>query len=454
MSTHVNGCHVDGDRKSCGLPHHAPVASRPVTTAKPDADARVGSRFWRVLTAYSLSSLGTGLHVVAFPLLAVTYTDDPRVIAALAGVAGIPALLLALPVGNLVDRSHRGRLMVYSDLGCVVVVALLAAAVLADVGSLALLFAVAALLGVGELVFGTSLYALVPTIVPRPQLLRANSHLAVGREIGAGGVGPALAGVLFSAAPALPFAINALSFLGSAAAVGSFAVGQDTRPVAPAPSEESPPEKEPREERPTRKARLGAYLAEITAGARFAAHHRGARTTLLLSAGAGLFGWMPEGIIVLFAKQDLDATDAQFGLLMAVTAAGAVLGGLLAPRLAGRLGLTGLIVWTYAGYGVLLLPIAFIDSIWVVMVLFFAQGLPLIASGAAVRSVQQAAVPDHLRGRFAVLNRLVNALTMPVGLTAGGFLGAWLGLDVVWIIAGAGFLGALVLSLPGLRALG
>lgn len=435
------------------LPHDAPVASQPVTTAKPDADARVGSRFWRVLTAYSLSSLGTGLHGVAFPLLAVTYTDDPRVIAALAGVAGIPALLLALPVGNLVDRSHRGRLMVYSDLACVVVVALLAAAVLADVGSLALLFAVAVLLGVGELVFGTSLYALVPTIVPRPQLLRANSHLAVGREIGAGGVGPALAGVLFSAAPALPFAINALSFLGSAAAVGSFAVGQDTRP-APAPPKESPPEEEPPVEGPTTRARLVAYLAEITAGARFAARHRGVRTTLLLSAGAGLFGWMPEGIIVLFAKQDLAATDAQFGLLMAVTAAGAVLGGLLAPKLAGRLGLTGLIVWTYAGYGVLLLPIAFIDSIWVVMILFFAQGLPLIASGAAVRSVQQAAVPDHLRGRFAVLNRLVNALTMPVGLTAGGFLGAWLGLDAVWIIAGAGFLGALVLSLPGLRALG
>ncbi|MFC8799201.1 MFS transporter [Promicromonospora sp. NPDC057138] len=416
-----------------------------MTTAELDADGRLGTRFWRVLAAQSLSSLGTGLHLVAFPLLAATYTDDPRVIAALAGVAGIPALVLALPVGNLVDRSHRGRLMVYSDLGCMVVVALLAVAVLADVGSLWLLFVVAVLLGVGELVFGTSLYALVPTIVPRQRLLRANSHLAVGREIGAGGAGPALAGVLFGAAPALPFALNALSFLGSAVAVGSFAVGQDTRPAAPA----APPVGGA-----TRRARLAAYLTELTAGARFAAHHRPIRTTLLLSAGAGLFGWMPEGIIVLFAKHDLGATDAQFGLLMAVTAAGSVLGGLLAPRLAGRLGLTGLIVWTYVGYGVLLLPIAFIDSIWVVMVLFLVQGLPLIASGAAIRSVQQAAVPDHLMGRFAVLNRLVNALTMPAGLTAGGFLGAWLGLDAVWIIAGAGFLAAAAVCLPGLRALG
>jgi MFS family permease len=431
-------------RKSGVLRAPSPVASRPVTTAKSEADAGLGSRFWRVLTAKSLSSLGTGLHLVAFPLLAVTYTDDPRVVAALAGVAGIPALVLALPVGNLVDRSHRGRLMVYSDLGCMVVVGLLAAAVLADLGSLWLLFAVAVLLGVGELVFGASLYALVPTIVPRHQLLRANSHLAVGREIGAGGAGPALAGVLFGTAPALPFAINALSFLGSAAAVGSFAIGEDTRPAAPAA---------PRRKAPTARARLAAYLTELTAGARFAAHHRPTRTTLLLSAGAGLFGWMPEGIIVLFAK-DLGATDAQFGLLMAVTAAGSVLGGLLAPRLAGRLGVTGLIVWTYVGYGLLLLPIAFIDSIWVVMILFFAQGLPLIASGAAIRSVQQAAVPDHLMGRFAVLNRLVNALTMPAGLTAGGFLGAWLGLDAVWIIAGAGFLAAVAISLPGLRALG
>ncbi|PUB32447.1 transmembrane secretion effector [Promicromonospora sp. AC04] len=402
------------------------------------------SRFWRVLAAQSLSSVGTGLHLVALPLLATTYTHDPRVIAALATVAGVPALVLALPVGNLVDRTHRGRLMVYSDLACVLVVAALTAAVLVDVAGLWLLFTVAALLGVAELVFSTGLYALIPTIVPRGHLLRANSHLAVGREIGAGGIGPALAGVAFSAAPALPFAINAVSFAASAAAIGSFAIGHGTRPNTPAPDTDPPA---------TAKTRLSAYVGDLTAGVRFAARHRTIRTTLLLSAGAGLFGWMPEGILVLFAKQELGATDVQFGLLMAVTAAGTVLGGLVVPRLAHRTSMTRLVVSTYLIYGALLIPVALTDSILLVMALFFVQGLPLIASGAAVQSAQQALVPDHLLGRTAVLRHLINALTMPAGLTAGGFLGTWLSLDAVWIIAGTGFLIVVALCGPGLRNL-
>ncbi|MCF4121705.1 MFS transporter [Antribacter sp. KLBMP9083] len=413
-------------------------------TARDATRQGLGSRFWRVLAAQSLSSVGTGLHLVALPLLATTYTHDPRVIAALATVAGIPALVLALPVGNLVDRTHRGRLMAYSDLACVLIVGALTLAVLADVAELWLLFTVAALLGVAELIFSTGLYALIPTIVPREHLLRANSHLAVGREVGAGGIGPALAGLLFTAAPALPFAINAASFAASAAAIGSFALRRDTRPNAPVPHTERPA---------TGKARFAAYTADLTAGARFAARHRAIRTTLLLSAGAGLFGWMPEGILVLFARDELGASDVQFGLLMAVTAAGSVLGGLLAPLIAPRTSLAKLIVTTYLIYGALLLPVALTDSIWLVMAMFFAQGLPLIASSAAVQSAQQSLVPAHLLGRTAVLRRLINALTMPAGLTAGGFLGTWLSLDAVWLIAGAGFLTIVALSGPGLRNL-
>lgn len=422
------------------------------TTGSPETGTTregLGRQFWRVLAAQSLSGVGTGLHMVALPLLATTFTHDPRIIAALATVAGVPALVLALPVGNLVDRTHRGRLMVSSDLVCVLVTAALTTAILADVAGLWLLFTVAALLGVAELVFSTSLYALLPGIVPRGQLLRANSHLAVGREVGAGGIGPALAGMAFSAAPALPFAINAVSFAASAVAIGPLATGHDTRSTTPAPGTPAPGTEAPT----TTRTRLIAYLGDLTAGVRFAARHRTIRTTLLLSAGAGLFGWMPEGIIVLFAKQELGATDVQFGLLMAVTAAGTVLGGLLVPRLAHRVTLTKLVVSTYLIYGALLIPVALTDSIWVVMALFFVQGLPLIACGAAVQSVQQSLVPDHLLGRTAVLRRLINALTMPAGLTAGGFLGTWLGLGAVWIIAGTGFLTVVALSGPGLRSL-
>lgn len=57
-----------------------------------------------------------------------------------------------------------------------------------------------------ELIFGTSTFALLPTLVPEAELTRANSYLSVAGETGSGVFGPALRGL--AAAPFLRFAIN------------------------------------------------------------------------------------------------------------------------------------------------------------------------------------------------------------------------------------------------------
>lgn len=92
-------------------------------------------------------------------------------------------------------------------------------------------------------------------------------------------------------------------------------------------------------------------------------------------------------------------------------------------------------------------------SVWLALVIFFAQGLPLIVCNATISSVQQRAVPDVLLGRFAAVRRLVDGAVVPLGLAAGGFLSGWLGMRPVWAIAGVGFLAVLALNSGALRAL-
>lgn len=393
--------------------------------------------FTRVLVAQTASSLGNGLHAVAFPLLATTFTTDPLTIAALAVMSNAPAVFLAMPVGVWVDRSHRGRLMAASDALCAVLLLGLCLLLALGVLQLWMLFLVAGLVGVAELVFGTSLYALVPSIVGRNDLIRANSRLAVVTEAGAGGIGPALGGTLFGLSKALPFALNAVSYLVSSLAVASFAAKGDTRARS--------------DTQDTKRPRL---WSELGAGLSFARKNRAARTTILLSAGSGLFGWMPEGTLVLFATQELGASEWQFGLIMAITTVGAVIGGIITPRLTRRFGLTTMIAVTFVGYGVLLIPVAFADSVWLVATIFLLQGLPLVACSTAIGTAQQMLVPSELLGRFGALKRLVNAVVVPVGLSAGGLLGAALGLRWVWVIAGAGFVVMFLANIPALRNLG
>ncbi len=413
------------------------------------ASHRLGSAFGRLLTAQALTSVGSGLHLVALPLLAARETSDPRLIAALAVIASLPATVLALPIGSLVDRVDRRRLLIGSDAISFAALVLLTIIVVTDQVDLWMLFAVAGLLGVTSLIFGTSVYALLPSLVQRGQLLRANSRLAVAREAGAGGIGPALGGSLFSLSAAVPFAVNAASFLGSMAAVLLIrrdhpAVTRRTGTSKATPGCGGTGE---------RSMAVLRFWHDATAGGRLMLHDRALRSTVILGVASGFFGWMPEGTLVLFATDTLGASDIEFGLLMSVTAVGAIIGGLVAPRLQRALGSGPLLAWSLIAYGTLLIPVAFASSVWIVMVLFFLQGLPLIASAAAIQAAQQAIVPDELLGRFDAFRRLLNSLSTPLGLGLGGILASWIGLRGVWLVAGVGFVVVFFANWRGFQAL-
>jgi len=60
------------------------------------------------LWANAISSAGDGAYIAALPLLAITVTRDPRLIALVSAAAFMPWLVLSLPAGVFVDRYDRG----------------------------------------------------------------------------------------------------------------------------------------------------------------------------------------------------------------------------------------------------------------------------------------------------------------------------------------------------------
>lgn len=393
-------------------------------------------RFTRLLLAHGLSQLGVGFHLAAFPLLISALTSDPMVVAISALASTVPGIVLALPVGAWVDRAHRGRLMVGSDLVCAGV--LLSVTVLIATGQIQLwmLLVSGGLVGCAELVFGVSTYALLPSIVPGSDLTRANSLLSVAGQTGAGIVGPALGGLSYGAARLLPFAVNTVTYLASAATITSFVRRADTR-AAPVAGDRSGHNHRP----------------ELLAGVRYLRANRPIRALITLSASAGFFGWMPEATFVLFTRDRLGLGATGFGVLLGVTTCGAVIGGLLTGRVVGRLGTRRTLYLAYSMYGVLLVPVGLLGDPVIVGVFFFVQGLPMIACEATVRSLQQRVVPNDLLGRVGAINRFAHNTVTPLGLAVGGLLAGWLGLSAVWIIAGCGYLAAFVANLPAIRTL-
>ena len=155
----------------------------------------LGRNFARAMVASGFANLADGVLWVALPLLAVQLTRSPILIAGITVAARLP-WLLAPVAGAFADRLDRRQSMVRVNLVRFVLLGGLALAVAVDVATLPMLYAVAVLLGMGETLFDTSAQSLLPAVVERDQLTRANSRLFAVELVANTFIGPPLGGLL------------------------------------------------------------------------------------------------------------------------------------------------------------------------------------------------------------------------------------------------------------------
>lgn len=391
--------------------------------------------FRRLLAAAALSSFGDGVRLVAFPLIGASLTRDPRTIAALAAVGTLPSLVGALPVGEIVDRMHRARLMVVVDAARGLALGVLVLIIATGHLEVWHLLVLALLLGIGQLFFDISSSALAPTVVPATMLARFNGYLASTQQAGTGLIGPACAGLLYAVSQETPFAVDGATFLLSALIVSSLA----RREAKPRPERNAEQDSRP----------LRELTSNVREGIRWLLADRPLLAMVGLFAGWSLFGWIAEAVLVLYVKEDLHASNAAFGLLLSVCAAGAVLGGIAASRIVTRFGAAHVLTPCLVLYGLCLLPPAFLSSQTLVGIDFFVQGFPVVIFSVASVTIRQSVVPSAILGRITSIFYLAGAGLAPVGLLLGGVIGGWTGLRSTFLFGGLGVVAiALVLARP------
>ncbi len=169
--------------------------------------------------------------------------DDGMGIAEASGQLALIGLLQFLPLFILTpfsglaadrfDRRKLGRLTVLLQLACALVLAWFS---WTEEITIPILFSVAVVLGIARGFAGPALSALSPNLVPRAILPTAIALSSISWQVGMI-VGPALSGVLYRIAPALPYAGAAILFAISAIAltligkVPQPATRKDQRPI-------------------------------------------------------------------------------------------------------------------------------------------------------------------------------------------------------------------------------
>ena len=187
------------------------------TRAPRQLATRLSRDYWRLWWANTISSTGDGAFVAALPLLAVTITRDPRLVSVVTAATFLPWLLLSLPAGAVVDRYDRAALMWRAQAVQAAVVAVVAILIVAHRADIEVLAVGGLLLGSAEVIFSNAAQSVLPALVPPELLPKANGSQQVSLTVGESFLGPPVGSLLFAAAAALPFGLDAASFAGSAA---------------------------------------------------------------------------------------------------------------------------------------------------------------------------------------------------------------------------------------------
>jgi MFS family permease len=378
---------------------------------------RLSPHYWRLWWANAISSTGDGAFVAALPLLAVTISRDPRLVAVVTAAGYLPWMVLSLPAGALVDRYDRATLMWRAQAVQAAVVAAVAVLVIFRIANIAVLGLAGLLLGCAEVVFSNAAQAVLPDLVPPELLARANGSQQVSLTVGETFLGPPAGSLLFAVAAALPFGLDAVSFAGSAALLARLPRTSHAASRAPG---------QPRI----------AIRTQVAEGLRWLFRHRLLRVVAVLLGVFNFANQMGQAVLVLLATQVLHVGTRGYGLLLAVTAVGSVIGGLVSPAVTRRLAMLPSLVIAGAVDAAVFVGLGLAPDPAVAALMLAGQGLAVTMWNVVTVSLRQQVVPAHLLGRVNSVYRMLGWGLMPLGALAGGFVAHAAGLRAPYIVGG------------------
>jgi MFS family permease len=382
------------------------MSERAVTAPEEQADPPAPVRpLWRnsdyllLWSGQAVSTLGSGVSGLAYPLLVLALTGSPAQAGLVGAVFGLPYLLISLPAGAYVDRWDRKRVMIICD--TIRAINIGSVPVAAAFGHLTVgqLYVTAAVEGTAFVFFNVAEVAALPRVVDKSQIPDASSQNQAA-QAGTALISPPLGGFIFQTlGHTMPFLIDAVSY--TASVLSLFLIKTEFQL-----------------ERTAEQRRL---WVEIWEGVTWLWKQPLIRFMTFLTGGLNFAGNATFLILLILAKQR-GASPALIGIMFAITAAGGLIGAILAPRFQRRFGYAQVIIAT-VWIGALTVPLfAIAPNIYVLGALGAISFLVGPIYNAVQFSYRISLIPDELQGRVNSAARMVIFGTIPLGLSLAGIL--------------------------------
>lgn len=352
--------------------------------------------------------------MTAFPLLAVSLTDEPAAVAGVAAAAALPWIVTGLLAGSLADRRGARVLICVSDATRVIVLAGLLVAVTAGAATIALVAITAFLLGVGETIRDTASQTVIPRLVPIRLIERANGRLIAAEVTANEFVGPLVGASLFAVGAALPFAANSAVLSLAVLLVLSIPGSAFT-------------------------ARTGVSTmttSGVRVGVSWLLRHRLLRALAATGAGIAFADSAWFAIFVLFSRDRLDLGPVGFGALLATGAAGGLAGAVFADRAVRGHRHRAVLGWSMAVTAGLPPLLLVAERLWAAVVVVVLTSAAFGMLNVAATSLRHRLVPPGLIGRITASWRVLTQGGAALGAVTGGLLATGAGLSAPFMLSG------------------
>ena len=382
---------------------------------------KLGGSYWRLWWATAISNLGDGISGVAYPWVASAVTRSPLLIAIAGFASRLPWLIFTLHAGVLTDRFDRRKLIVAMDSARGVLTLIVGGIILLNRDSLPslndltsitdletnwplyiTLLVTAFLFGLAEVLRDNSAQTLMPSVVDKENLEKANGRMWSAESLTNSFIGPPLGSVIIGIAVFLPFFFDAVSFFVAVALIAT--ITGSFKPIHEQPREKI------------------NFKSEIKEGFVWLWSHTLLRPLAIILGCMNGVGTMVGAAYILFAQEVLHTSVFIFALLGTAGAIGWSTGGLLGPKISAKIG-SGPALWLALATGPIGALIIGTTDYWqVVWVVTIFESFTSVLWNTITVSLRQSIIPTNLLGRVNSVYRFFAWGSIPIGMFLGGGL--------------------------------
>lgn len=398
-------------------------------------------RYWKLLIAYSVSTLGDNIFKVVLLWWVASTTDSLTIVSVVSAISAATMAVCGTVSGAVADLVDRRLFMMISDVVRGFILILMGGALALSALSLPSLFLCVILIAAIQSVYFPSVMAWLPDLVPSEDLVKSNATLQMAQNAG-WLVGPMLAGLLMDwrGAPVGLLTTAGVYFFSAAMlfTIGTKIVRPPNMPI----------------ERSLRAA-VESVFQKAAEGLRVVGKDTLVRWLLAVTAVLNLLMMPIIVFLPIIVQRVYGLGPAYYGYMEAGLPVGMILGSLVIARV-GFKASPQIALVSVAMLGVLCVLFGVTRDYWLGLVWLVLIGVQMAVASVVGRTIFQERVNSDTRGTvFGFMNLLTNAL-QPIGMGLAGILGDLMGMSILIVGSGLGLIGigAVATRLPVIKAYG